>query len=143
MKSRVWLTLAGIVLCSTPAFAQTTLEEYNYVTKGYKTQLESGLDMKKGYRFEEVTQFNTKSFWLGVHRNTTLKALFREGETKPCALLCILTKYKQSQYICIPHYASSEEIWKLAFEKISTYSGDDARNLMAGFAVLASYYGTK
>ena len=29
--------------------APTTEEEYNYLTKGYKIQVESGLDMKKGY----------------------------------------------------------------------------------------------
>lgn len=27
---------------------QTTLEEYNYMSKGFKIQMESGIDMKKG-----------------------------------------------------------------------------------------------
>ena len=32
----------------------TTMEEYNYMTKGYKIQVESGLDMKKGYFIEDM-----------------------------------------------------------------------------------------
>ena len=32
----------------------TTTEEYNYLTKGYKIQLSSGLDMKQGYSFERL-----------------------------------------------------------------------------------------
>ena len=32
----------------------TTGDEYNYITKGYKVQIESGLDMKKGYEFRDI-----------------------------------------------------------------------------------------
>ena len=145
MKSTVMAILATIVLCSVQAFSQTTLEEYNYVTKGYKIQFEGGLDMKKGYRFEEVTQHNTKSAFLGVMRNTTFKALFRDGETKPCALLCVFSKssVRGTDYICLPNYASSQQVWDLANQKLYSYSGDDAKTLMLGFAIVASYYSSK
>ncbi len=45
---------------STKVHSQTTLEEYNYVTKGYHVQLTSGLDMKKGYEFEDIDKKGTK-----------------------------------------------------------------------------------
>jgi hypothetical protein len=32
----------------------TSLDEYNYMTKGYKIQKSSGLDMKKGYDLENI-----------------------------------------------------------------------------------------
>lgn len=47
------------------AFGQnTTQEEYNYMTKGYKVQVESGLDMKKGYTIgsRKVFGYNTYRF---------------------------------------------------------------------------------
>ena len=36
---------------------QTTLEEYNYLTKGYHIQVESGLDMKKGYTLDSIGSY--------------------------------------------------------------------------------------
>ena len=45
-------------------YAQTTIttteEEYNYITKGYKVQFESGLDMKKGYILKDMGEWNLK-----------------------------------------------------------------------------------
>ena len=32
----------------------TTEAEYNYLTKGYRVQMESGLDMTKGYTFQDM-----------------------------------------------------------------------------------------
>ena len=42
----------GQVAISVPA--PTSEEEYNYLTKGYKVQIESGLDMKKGYALHNM-----------------------------------------------------------------------------------------
>lgn len=50
MKSIFTLILSFIFLSiSAQNIKPTTLEEYNYMSKGYKIQLASGLDMKKGY----------------------------------------------------------------------------------------------
>ena len=95
-------------------FSQTTQEEYNYITKGYKIQLESGLDMKKGYSLTELES------WGLTHnsekRNCTFKGLFREGQSKPCAIMLI---YKRTDlangavfYICIPSHDAPENIWE-------------------------------
>ena len=46
MRKILFITM---IFISVNSFTQTTLEEWNYITKGYKIQLESGLDMKKGY----------------------------------------------------------------------------------------------
>ncbi len=53
-----------IIFCiaSFITLGQTTETEYNYVTKGYKIQLESGLDMKKGYRFEDLDTWGVEAF---------------------------------------------------------------------------------
>lgn len=47
---------------SVTLFGQTTEEEYNYLTKGYKVQIESGLDMKKGYEFKDLANDYTQFY---------------------------------------------------------------------------------
>lgn len=42
----------------------TTEEEYNYLTKGYRVQLESGLDMKKNYLLEDWGQELLAALWV-------------------------------------------------------------------------------
>jgi hypothetical protein len=133
------------MLVSTSIRAQTTMEEYNYVTKGYKVQVESGLDMKKGYRFEDITSHKAKSADLGIILKTEFKALYRGVESKPCALLCIFSKSSETekQYLCIPSFASSPEVWDLAMKRILDFSGEDQAAICIGFAILASYYSGK
>jgi len=95
------------------AYGQTTLEEYNYVTKGYRIQLESGLDMKKGYLIEDIDKQATKE------RAAELQVLFRVKDGNK-VIAAYMISYKRSglptEYICIPNPNSSEEImskyWK-------------------------------
>ena len=46
----------------TKEFPGTTTEEYNYMTKGYKIQLSSGLDMKNGYSFDNLGTINKDNY---------------------------------------------------------------------------------
>ena len=135
--------LFSLVLC-TELYSQTTQEEYNYVTKGYKDQIEKGGDMKKGYRFVDITE---SSFATGssVQRKCNFKALFKEGKNKPCAILCIYTRSDNgfTDYLCIPTHDAQKEIWDQTFQKINSYSETGANALIWGMAKLASYYGTK
>lgn len=100
-------------LCFTSILAQTTQEEYNYITKGYKVQIESGLDMKKGYTMVDY------GVWSLNHGEQTrlceFKGLVRAGQSKPCAILML---YKRTDiangvnyYVCIPSNDAPEEIW--------------------------------
>ena len=106
---RVGLLLIVIVAFATTSNlqAQTTLEEYNYVTKGYKVQIESGLDMKKGYEFEDVESQTTNE------RTAKLKVLYRTKSGKKEIAAYMIVYYKTGnakQYICIPHPSSEEDI---------------------------------
>jgi hypothetical protein len=76
----------------------TTDEEYNYLTKGYKVQVESGLDMKKGYNFQDMGEVNQGSY------NFNFQGLIRETKNELAAIL-VITKSQVSgrvYYICIP-----------------------------------------
>jgi len=77
----------------------TTVEEYNYLTKGYKVQIESGLDVKKGYRFGETISLvkDTYSF--------DFKPLIRENTNEVAAILLtyqVKGMFKSTWYLCIP-----------------------------------------
>ena len=106
------------------AFSQTTEEEYNYVSKGYKIQLESGLDMKKGYRFENVDSWGLD--YGAFQREASFKYLYRDGEDIPCATMMKLyrTDTDYEQYLCIPHYNSSEDIWKRTLQDFKSATED-------------------
>ena len=69
---KILLTLATITVSITLQ-AQTTVEEYNYVSKGYKVQLESGLDMKKGY---EMIDLNNVA--IGVRTGELKKSVYNK-----------------------------------------------------------------
>jgi hypothetical protein len=58
------------------AFGQSSSEKYDYVTKGYQVQIESGIDMKKGYEFENIDKYSTNE------RAAELKVLYRVKDGK-------------------------------------------------------------
>ena len=121
--------------------AQTTLEEYNYVTKGYKIQIESGLDMKKGYTFKDLFVVSTN--YSNVGRITTYKALYRTGQASPCAIMLVYQRENLvTEYVCVPHFLSDDSIWKMYAEKIALFSsGTEALQTIAlGLAKCAGYF---
>lgn len=76
----------------------TSEEEYNYLTKGYKIQLESGLDMKQGYILKTFSKSKVDAY------NFEFSFLQKISGTKNTAIL-ILAKSNVSgltYYFCIP-----------------------------------------
>ncbi len=138
----------ALIVLSSEGHAQTTLEEYNYVTKGYKVQIESGLDMKKGYKFEDIHTISIKYSDGGTDRgsrDTEFKALYRDGQLKPAAILCIYTRTETGlkDYICIPQFTSSRELWDMTLSKISSIEAESGPALMWSLAKLSAYYSMK
>jgi hypothetical protein len=87
------------------SFAQklvpTTEEEYNYITKGYKIQVSSGLDMKKGYHFNQMGKLTE-----GIY-HFDYKFLVRDDNNSVAGILVVINaKYilggLQTYYICVP-----------------------------------------
>lgn len=76
----------------------TTEEEYNYLTKGYKVQIESGLDMKKGYSLKEVGNISRGKC------DFNFKILIREAKNEIAGYLVITHSRNtgQTYYSCIP-----------------------------------------
>jgi hypothetical protein len=110
--------------------AQTTQDEYNYITKGINVQLEDGLDMKKGYTFVD---YGTYELSEGTRKRTVeFKGLVKVGNTKPSAIKMIYKRTVPSsgyeQYVCIPSTDAPAEIWKQTNEVIKNFDklGDPA-----------------
>lgn len=125
MKSIV-IAIVTLLVLSAVAVAQTTREEYNYVTKGYKVQIESGLDMKKGYEVKYLDNTETEK------RTATLNTLYRiDGPEKEVAAFMVVYKKKgnPTEYICIPHPQSDEEILERYWVQLYDGVGDSSRKL--------------
>jgi hypothetical protein len=119
MKSFTLAVLFLLLTC-TVLYAQTTEEEFNYITKGYKIQLESGLDMKKGYELKEIAYQNSNVYYNlndsteedGVQK-VWLKALYRiKGTTKSVAAYMIIYQLNDGlkEFYCIADPKSTKQM---------------------------------
>ena len=135
-----------VVLLTTKLNAQTTTEEYNYVVKGYQVQLESGLDMKKGYEFIDLVNPRTGNspFFITTtnERTATLKKLVKSTETekKTVAYLVVYNKSGSSkEYICIPHPNSEKEILQKYWDTLWNGDDNDSARLQIISYLISSY----
>jgi hypothetical protein len=111
MKNVIFLMV--ILFLSVKLYSQTTLEEYNYLTKGLRIQQESGLDMKKGYELKSV-DFSSLD-----NKKVELFKLTRTNTKNTAAYLIIFTSGSTKEYICIPTKDCSTEIRDLFFQQLS------------------------
>jgi hypothetical protein len=98
-------------------FAATNLDDFNYLTKGYQIQTESGLDMKQGYTLQKISGRPFSAIVGNDTRFTEFYSLFKEGIDKPKATLLILYNSKtpnEKTYFCIPAFNSANDIWEKA-----------------------------
>lgn len=83
------LHLFAIILTLNLSFSQTsetngtTLEEYNYMIRGYEMQLSSGLDMKRGYKVDNIDNITRSDY------SFSFNALVRTKENKLAGILII------------------------------------------------------
>ena len=121
MKNKLLFTLVATLFTIT-VVAQTTEEEYNYVTKGYKVQMESGLDMKKGYSLKELGNWSL-NFGSDGTREAVFKGLYRDNSTKSCAIMLIYKRPSTgyTEYYCIPTIDAPQNLWDKTLEQINTH----------------------
>lgn len=127
-------------------WAQTSLEEYNYCKKGYKIQIESGLDMKKGYQL--------KNYPLEHYANNIkfdVKFLVRDNENKPCGTLIIAKQSVQGFannvntkdiYFCVPSFGSDKQVWDLYAADLNSQNKDMLFALSWVLSQVMNYHAT-
>lgn len=128
MRQKTIIKFVALLLFTTSfcAKAQTTLEEYNYITKGYKVQTDSGLDMKKGYELSDIDENSTDE------RTAQLKVLNRvKAGKKEIAAYMIIYQLKGSEkeYMCIPNPKSIEEVKTNYWNALYNNSGNSSARL--------------
>ena len=130
----------SILLACNALNAQTSVEEYNYLSTGYKVQVvEQGGDLKKGYELKNIPSSTSTIGQGGGLRKGWLKGFYKiEGTNKK--LVAYLVNYqlndKPVEYICIPHPSSDKTI--LARYLNALYDGNEKVN--SGFRLqLISY----
>jgi hypothetical protein len=121
-------------------FVGTTWEEYNYLTKGYRIQIESGLDMKKGYKLVFIADH--AHIFDGIKRRMRFSALIRDKESSPCAILMVYKNLKseQSEYVCIPNHMANYGIWEAYNEKLKNFQKDALLAITWSVTKIAAYY---
>jgi hypothetical protein len=108
----------------------TTLDEYNYMTKGYRIQVESGLDMKKGYLWKDIGEHNIENY------NFKIKNLIREHQQELVGVLIITYSITSGRtyYTGIP--IQNPELMKLHTAEIAKWD----RGITAAYLYLLSSY---
>ncbi len=84
----------------------TTDEEYTMGSVGYKMYLSMGVELKAGYKVNDITEFEY------AERKANFKGLYRPGENKPCAIIMIYSKMRGApEYYCMPTPDAPEIFW--------------------------------
>ena len=96
--------------------AQTTAKEYIYATKGYKLDLETARDFKKGYDVIEISK-NSNTIILGsdkTTRSTKILKLIKTDTNTTIALIYEFSKGENTTYFCLPDRNSDVAILEKA-----------------------------
>jgi hypothetical protein len=98
------ILVVAVAMIFATSFSQekevTSLEEYNYLTQGYKIALETGVDFKTGYDLKKIDEDKFGDYSVSYH-------LFKNLESnKTKAILLVLKKDKDKAdkiiYMCLP-----------------------------------------
>jgi hypothetical protein len=115
------LILFVVASFSVSAKSQTTTEEYNYLTKGYKTQIENGLDMKKGYALAGNSTYSYGG------RRCEFKNLIKTSSDVAVAVLVIFyAQNGDSYYFCIPSAGSDPQLFEEYLNSLKQIDNYDA-----------------
>jgi len=124
MNCRILWTLFFAI--ANNAFAQTTATEFAYITKGYQIQMESGLDMKRGYATEDITEFKVE-YSSGNYRMVKFLWLIRNESQEKAGIICIFSYYKMEEdktlhkYLCFPVNGSDQNVMDMADKEIQDF----------------------
>jgi hypothetical protein len=117
--------------------AQTTLSEYKYITKGYKSSvIDQGLDMKKGYSISalDTVVIGPRKVILNRLIKTTIE------DTITVAHMAIYQRDNaEPDYICIPLKNSGNGILRLYWDNLVS-QGSNSEEKLRIILFLSSMY---
>jgi hypothetical protein len=115
MKKIISLTMVLFILANV-ARAQTTWEDYRYVTAGLKDDIRKGKEVKSGYFLEEIgKQVNIGS------RNTQLYSFKKGTQLRAYVLWCWDNSSIFS--LCIPTGSAGSDLWDKYYKDLQSVDG--------------------
>jgi hypothetical protein len=124
--NRLLLTALAVLICFQFIKAQTTLEEYTFITHGLIKHFNEGADMKAGYTLNPLLN-EAKIEW-GNNKEWRTATLYYFTKTSTRKNVAIVVEQKDSygnrDYKCIPTSDAGEEIWNKVFQDLKN-SGEE------------------
>lgn len=123
IMKKILLTPLVVISAFVTSFSQTTQEDYNYATSGYKDDLSKGRKPEvSGYNVFNL--YNRKVNWAGGDYGTAwVKELYRKGENTLAAYIVVYQlkdKGNNLEYVCIPHPNSGGDIQNQFIQSLSS-----------------------
>jgi hypothetical protein len=122
-----FLLLATFVFITSTAFSQnTTQEEYNFMSKGFKTMIDEGLDMKKGYFLKDTMSFSTSA---GKYQTTFINMMRHKDKTYAGTISVVKSNsWSRIYYLAIPAADTDGQIdlAETLMTTITNYAWDSA-----------------
>lgn len=106
MKNLSFMMVIVVSIITTSMNAQTTLEEYNFISKGYRFTQENGLDMKANYIMKSLKRYQHASTF--VH----ISGLFHTDNGNLAGYLFTTKDGVFKQDICVPTEKSDSLVWR-------------------------------
>lgn len=96
-------------------YSQTTIDEYNYMVKGYGVTISSGLDIKKGYQVKDLTTYSTASYTFDY------KMLIRDADASLAGVIVRATSkvWSNVYYLAIP--INNQELLKPYYKQLDLW----------------------
>lgn len=110
INMRASLLFAFLFFSTVTIGQNTTQEEFNFLVNGYKTMVESGLDMKKGYSFKDTMAFTETSG--GNQYSIWFMNMVRDNDKSLAGILSIVKSntWNKTYYIGIPAASYNNDI---------------------------------
>jgi hypothetical protein len=137
------LTLTLILVLSSAGHtghAQTTMEEYNYISKGLRTSAELGLSIKEGYELGKKQEWTTPVVVGGdAIRRTAFVVIYRTATKEPVGLFLSLKRTDTNflKTVCIPMPSSSAAVMNLAVQDFALAASEWSEQARAYYWQLA------
>ena len=127
-----------LLLClSVFAKAQTTMEEYNYVSNGLIDDVSKSKDIKAGYSLQDLYISELVSWTNGQWRNIKLYSFNKNGQRKAIAVE-FSDSDRSRTFRCVPTKFTDQSIWTLANASFGDLGQEWNTVLARAFVKLAS-----
>ncbi|MEP7237576.1 MAG: hypothetical protein ABI685_06920 [Ferruginibacter sp.] len=137
MKKIISLTMF-LFLFFTVTNAQTTIQDYDYVTKRLKNDLFVNGEIKSGYSMDKIGENQLVTQGQDHIRTTQLRYFKKEGKILAFILECKETKNNFSFYLCIPVTGSDQQIWDKYFADLRSVEKEWHLLFSWAFSILLS-----